>query len=155
MRQSGACVLVATLLTSVLFASPSSADAEKVWSLEEAYWKYVKANDLVPYIALWHSDFLGWPSVNSEPVRKGQITDWITAHARKGEKLESYDLERLTIQLTDDVATTTYRVRLTWAGPSGPEQPVTLRIIHTWLRNSTGSWQIISGMSCPAGAEGD
>ncbi len=154
MRRVGSCFLVGTLLTSVLFAAASAADAEKVWSLEEAYWKYVKSNDLAPYIALWHGDFLGWPSVNSEPVRKDQITGWMTAHTSKGEKLESYDLERLTIQVTDNVVTTTYRVRLTWAGPNGPGQPVTLRIIHTWLRSSTGSWQIISGMSCPANAEG-
>ena len=154
MRQIAACILVGTLLSSVLLAAPPSADAEKVWSLEEAYWKHVKANDLVPYIALWHRDFLGWLSVNSGPVRKDQITGWITAHTSKGEKLESYELERLTIQATDNVVTTTYRARYSWTGPGGPGQPVTVRIIHTWLRNPGGNWQIISGMSCPANAEG-
>lgn len=154
MRRLFGCVLFLVLLNSVLFAAPPSADGEKVWSLEEAYWKYVKANDLQQYLGLWHSDFLGWPSVNPEPVRKDHITNWMAAHTSKGETLKSYDLERLTTQVTENVVTVTYRIRMTWADKNGTGQPVTLRIIHTWLRNAAGGWQIISGMSAPANAEG-
>jgi len=153
MKRLGGCILVLILLTSVLSAAPSP-DGENVWKLEEAYWAYVKANDLQQYLGLWHSDFLGWPSVNPEPLRKDHITDWIANHTSKGETLKSYDLERLTTQVTGNVVTVTYRVRLTWGGPNGPGQPATLRIIHTWLRSAAGGWQIISGMSCPANAEG-
>ena len=110
------CTIILVLLAPALFAAPSSADAEKVWSLEKTYWEYVQADDLGRYRTLWDSDFLGWQSVSPEPLRKGHITDWITAHTSKGETLKSYDLERLTMQATDKFATVTYRVRLTWVG---------------------------------------
>jgi len=56
--------------------------------------------------------------------------------------------------VTDKFATSTYRVRLTWADKNGAGQPSTIRIIHTWLHNAGGTWQIISGMSAPTNAEG-
>ncbi len=148
------CIMVGVLLTATLFAAPPSADADKLWSLEKSYWEYVQANDLQKYRSLWHTDFLGWPSVSPEPLRKDHITDWITAHTSKGETLKSYDLERLTTQVTGDVATTTYRVRSTWADKAGAGQPSTVRIMHTWVRRPGGAWQIISGMSGPTNAEG-
>jgi ketosteroid isomerase-like protein len=148
------CTLIVVLLAPTLFAAPPSGEAEKVWSHEKAYWEYVKANDLQKYRTLWHTDFLGWPTVSPEPLRKDHITDWITAHTSMGETLKSYDLEPLTAQVTGNVTTTTYRVRLTWADKTGAGQPSTIRIIHTWLRNAGGTWQIISGMSAPTDAEG-
>ena len=148
------CIMIAVLLTATLFAVPPSSDTDKLWSMEKAYWEYVQANDLQKYRSLWHNDFLGWPSVSPEPLRKDHITDWITEHTSKGETLKSYDLERLTTQTTGDVATTTYRVRIMWADKGGAEQPSTVRIIHTWVRKPGGNWQIISGMSAPTNAQG-
>jgi ketosteroid isomerase-like protein len=148
------CIIIVVLLAPALFAALPSADEEKVWSLEKAYWEYVKGNDLQTYRTLWHADFLGWPNMNPEPVRKDHITDWITTHTSKGQTVKSYDLERLTTQVTDNLATVTYRVRLTWADKNGAGKPATLRIIHTWLRTASGTWQIISGMSAPTNAEG-
>ena len=153
MNRTVRCTIIVALLAPALFAALPSAEEEKVWSLEKAYWEYVKANDVQTYRTLWHTDFLGWPTMNPEPVRKDHITDWITTHTSKGETLKSYDLERLTTQVTDNLATVTYRVRLTWVDKSGAGQPSTLRIIHTWLRNAGGTWQIISGMSAPTDAE--
>jgi ketosteroid isomerase-like protein len=131
-----------------------SADGEKVWWLEETYWRDVKANDLDHYRSLWHPNFLGWPSVSPEPLRKAQITKWITDHNSKGESLKSYELERLILQQTNALVTTTYRVRLVWADKNGAGSPQTTRIIHTWVKGSHGQWQIISGMSAPTNADG-
>lgn len=152
-RIAGSAIVV-VLLASALFAGQRSADEKEVWSLEQGYWQYVQANDLERYRTLWHADFLGWPLSSPEPARKDQITDWITAHTSKGETLKSYNLERLAVQVTDNFATTTYRVRQTWLDKNGAAQPVSARIIHTWLRNAGGTWQIISGMSAPTNAEG-
>ncbi len=146
-------ILMVVLLTARLFAA-APPDAESLWSMEKAYWQYVQANDLQKYLTLWHTDFLGWPSISPEPLRKDHITDWITAHTSKGESLQSYDLERLTMQVTGDVATTTYRVRQKWVDQAGGGRPSTIRVIHTWIRSPSGSWQIISGMSAPTNAEG-
>ena len=148
------CCGMLVLLTVTLAARTPDVDADKLWSLEKAYWQYVQANDLEHYRSLWHPDFLGWPSVSPEPLRHDHITDWIAAHTRKGETLKSYVLERLTIQVTGDIATTSYRVRSTWADKAGVGQPSTVRIIHTWTRKPGGAWQIISGMSAPTNAEG-
>jgi ketosteroid isomerase-like protein len=146
--------VVAVLLAPALLAAPLSADAEKLWSLEKAYWQYVQANDLQKYRTLWRTDFLGWPYVSPEPLRRDHITDWITAQTSKGESLQSYDLKRLTSQVTGDVATTTYRVRLAGGDKAGAGQSSTIRVIHTWVRDANGTWQIISGMSAPTNADG-
>jgi hypothetical protein len=69
----------------------------------------VKANDFQTYRTLWHADFLGWPTMNPEPARKDHITDRITTHTSKGETVKSCDLERLTTQVTDNLAIVTQR----------------------------------------------
>jgi ketosteroid isomerase-like protein len=148
------CIAVVVMLTSTLFAAQTSSEAEKVWALEDAYWKYVQANDLQSYGTLWRSDFLGWPSVSPEPLGKDHITDWITGHTNKGESLKSYDLEKLSIHVTGTIATAAYRLRQTWADKNGVAHTSVIRIIHTWLRDGEGRWQIISGMSAPTNPEG-
>jgi len=145
---------MAFLLSPTLFASDRSADEEKLWSLEQNYWHFVQSNDLQDYLELWHPQFLGWPSASPEPLRKDHIPDWIAAHTSKGESLKSYNVERLVVQVVDNVATTTYRVRMIWADKNGNEQPGTIRVIHTWLRDAHGSWEIVSGMSAPTNAAG-
>lgn len=145
--------VVVFLLCSALSGGQGFPAEREVWSLEENYWKYVQANDLEHYRTLWDDNFLGWPWTSPEPARKAQITNWITAHTSKGETLKSYNLERLVVQVTDNLATAAYRIRMTWVDKSGAEQPGSLRIIHTLHRNAGGSWQIISGMSAPTNAE--
>src|SRR5881227_2078959 len=95
--------LLALICASQLIASPASDEAQ-IWNLEKAYWEYVKANDLEKYRALWHDDFVGWPSVSSDPVRKDQVTDWITANMSRGVKLQSFSIEQLAIQVIHDIA---------------------------------------------------
>ncbi len=56
--------------------------------------------------------------------------------------------------MTGDYATTTYRMRGTWVDKNGAGQPFNVRIIHTWLRQPDGKWQIISGMSAPPNPQG-
>jgi ketosteroid isomerase-like protein len=148
-----ACFVLSLLLVIPLTVAQQSSNEDKVWSSEEAYWQYVKANDLESYRSLWREDFLGWPFSSPEPARKVQITKWITAHTDKGESLDSYHLERLPVQVSGDIATTTYRVQATWLG-KGKTQTDSVRIIHTWHRESDGTWKIISGMSAPTDKQG-
>lgn len=149
-----AIVVVVIALASVLFAAQRSADEKEVWSLEDAYWQYVKANDFEHYRTLWHADFLGWPYSDPEPAGKEQITGWITAHTGKGETLKSYEVERLKARVTGNNVTTTYRAHLVWVDKNGTDRPGGIRIIHTWLRSAGGNWQIISGMGAPTDAQG-
>jgi hypothetical protein len=151
---AGAAFVLAALLTSPLFAGQPAADEKAVWSLEDTYWRYVQTNDLEHYRTLWHNDFLGWPLSNPEPARKANITDWISAHASKGETLKAYKIERLVAQATGNHVTVAYRVHMTWVGRDGVELPSTIRVIHTWLQDTGQKWQIISGMAAPTNAQG-
>ena len=147
--------LLALICASQLIASPASDEAQ-IWNLEKAYWEYVKANDLEKYRALWHDDFVGWPSVSSDPVRKDHITDWITNNTSKGLKLQSHTIEQLAVQVTGDVAIDHYRIKVTWAksDTSDGSETNAVRITHTWIRTGNNTWQIIGGMSAPVNAEG-
>jgi ketosteroid isomerase-like protein len=155
MNRIGRLTIVVIFLGSVtVFAEQHSAYEKDVWSLENSYWQYVKANDFEHYLTLWDANFVGWPLSSPEPAGKGQITEWITAHTNKGETLQAYDVERLKAYFGDRYATVTYRVHMTWTNKKGTDVPGSLRVIHTWLRNADGRWQIISGMAAPVNAEG-
>jgi ketosteroid isomerase-like protein len=138
------------------FATEATRDEAQVWDQEKAYWRYVKANQLERYRALWHEDFVGWPSVTSEPVHKDHITDWITSETSKGLKLQSYEIEQRAIKVTGDVAIDHYRIKTTWAKSNHRDdaKTTTTRICHTWIRMKDGTWQILGGMSAPVNAEG-
>jgi ketosteroid isomerase-like protein len=143
------------VLAAAALAQDSTGDEKEIWTQEKAYWEYVKANDLEKYRALWHENFLGWPYVSSSPVRKDQITDWITANTSKGVKLQSYAIEQLAIQVTGDIAINYYRINLSWATSEEVEaRKDALRITHTWTR-AHGRWQILGGMSAPVKANGE
>lgn len=146
--------LLLVVFVAAAFGKGATNDESQVWDLEKAYWEYVKANDLEKYRGLWHENFLGWPFVDSAPVRKDHITDWITMNTSKGIKLQSYSVEQVAIQVTGDIAVTQYRIKMNWANDQAPETRTdTMRITHTWVR-SHGAWQIIGGMSAPVNADG-
>jgi ketosteroid isomerase-like protein len=64
--------------------------------------------------------------------------------------LKSRTLDRLTEQVSGDMATTAYRVHATWINQAGKERSEVQRILHTWRRESDGTWRIFSGMSAHA-----
>jgi hypothetical protein len=145
-------IAILLLLASTGFGQDSAKDETQVWQLEKAYWEYVKANHLERYRALWHQNFLGWPFISSNPVRKDHITDWITANIAKGIKLRSY--AQLGIQGTGDVAVNYYRINARWTNSQDAAiRTDKLRVTHTWIR-MRGTWPIIGGMSSAVNAEG-
>jgi ketosteroid isomerase-like protein len=152
-RFAGAGLLLALLLPLYARAQGANTD-DTVWAQELKYWQFVKTNDLEQYRALWSESFLGWPFSATQPARKAQITDWITNRTTKGDRVKSYDLERLVVQVSGDLATTTYRAHSTWVDAQGKETVGVMRILHTWRREHDGTWRIISGMSAPVDADG-
>src|ERR1043166_1653894 len=142
------------VLATAAFGQDSAKDEAQVWNLEKAYWEYVKANDLEKYRALWHEDFVGWPSFSASPVRKDHITDWITANTSKGVKLQSCSIEELATRVTGDLPITHYRIKLVWVGPRpNDSETEAVRITHTWIR-TRDRFQILGGMSAPVNSEG-
>jgi ketosteroid isomerase-like protein len=128
--------------------SQGSPDEQAIWNLERAYWRYVENNDLTAYRALWHQDFLGWPSVSATPVRKDHITDWITLQTTQGSTFKSVELKPGAIQVTGNVAFACYWITFKWLNKQGNGAPHTLRITHAWLKTGK-DWRIIGGMSMP------
>ena len=147
-------LLHSTLLLSFLFVSVPAAPQQQtpaeqtVWKLEHSYWKYVKALDLKSYLALWHPDFVGWPSVSDRPQHKDHITGWITRETSKGLRLKSYVLRPAASQATGNIVVDHYWITTVWSGKDGDEPPVTDRFTHTWIRVGN-TWQILGGMSSP------
>lgn len=141
-------IAAVTLSSEVVTASRASSDEQTLWNLEHAYWRYVENNDLAAYSDLWHKDFLGWPSVNSAPVHKNRITDWIISQTSKGLTFKSVEFKPAAIQVTGDVASVCYWITFRWLDKDGNGTAHTLRITHAWLRTGN-DWRIIAGMSMP------
>ena len=137
-----------TFAADTITPSQTVADEQQLWNLERAYWRYVENNDLAAYSALWHQNFLGWPSVSAAPVRKDHITDWITSQTSKGLKFEAGEFKPAAIQVTGDVAFACYWINFRWLDKDGNGATHKLRITHAWVR-SGNTWQIIGGMSMP------
>lgn len=148
MKMNRVWVAVFPFLFALCCLAQQSSDEEAVWKLEHSYWENVKALDLASYRELWHPDFVGWPYVSPEPVRKDHITDWIAADTAKGLQLQSFSLKPAASQATENLVVVHYWVTLVWADKEHKGEPRTLRVTHTWIRAGKG-WQIIAGMSAP------
>lgn len=122
-----------------------SPEQRQVWSQEEKYWEFVKAEDRDSYVALWDENFVGWPFTSAEPIRKEQIRrdPFIMLHERK---LQSAQLEPKAVEMFKDVAIVHYRVTAIYEFKEGGTGKQVARITHTW-RRTNGSWLIIGGMS--------
>jgi ketosteroid isomerase-like protein len=141
-------LLAGGLAGSAEAPSRTSKDEQTLWGLEHAYWRYVQDNDLSAYRALWHQNFLGWPSVSAAPVRKQHITDWITSETSKGLAFKVIEFKPAEIRVTGNLAVACYWITYEWVAKGGTGAKHTLRITHTWIK-SGNAWQIIGGMSMP------
>jgi hypothetical protein len=147
MRTSNLLFLL--LLPLTCLAQELTPDEAAVWHLEEAYWQYVKANDLDGYRTLWDERFVGWPSVSPRPLGKANITDWIPPLHEDPARLYDFRLQKEAVRAFGDSVAVHYLVWYIWrdaeTGAIVTEKDP-LRITHTWQRRGD-SWQIITGMS--------
>lgn len=140
-------LLFLVICTSPTFAD-KAADEEAVWKLEEAYWQFVKNNDIDGYRSLWDERFVGWPGFSESPVLKKNIADWIAPlHANPALEYD-YELTKGAVRSFGEVVVAHYLVRdYSRSLATGKETNVDLfRVTHTWQRRGD-SWQIITGMS--------
>jgi hypothetical protein len=147
-RRITCALLFPLMLVAALVFGEQSKEEQEAWKLESDYWKYVQAADLEKYKSLWHPNFVGWPSVSAIPVRKDQITDWITEHINNNEQLQWYHIDQAASQKTENVVVTHYWITFFWVNKEGKGEPSTARITHTWIKTDSG-WQILGGMSAP------
>ncbi len=138
-----------TFCFSVFVLSDERADEQAVWSLEEAYWTYVKRDDTNAYLELWDERFIGWPSFGRTPLGKDSIGTWISPLHEDPSEIFDYTLILEAVRSFGDVVITQYLVRSFYSSADTGEilrERGVSRITHTW-RRSGNSWQIITGMS--------
>jgi len=123
-------------------------DEQRLWELEDAYWRYVQENNLPAFLNLLHNNFLGWPSVYPAPVHKDHMTDWITSKTSQGLAFKRVSLKRLGVARTGDVAVTCSSITYAWQDKNGNGTAIPLRMTHVWLKDDN-DWQMIGGMSMP------
>lgn len=127
-------------------ATPAADVIAAVWSLEEAYWRYVKAGDVENYVTLWHDDFIGWPCGQLHPKRKSSIGDWVREVRDKKISVE-YALTREGDASFGDVVVVHYSFTRVDTYPDGRVEGRGNRskITHTW-KQVGDKWLIIGGM---------
>jgi ketosteroid isomerase-like protein len=131
--------------------SPVQAEAEKaslseVWSLEDNYWRFVKAGDVESYRTLWHESFIGWPCHEDHPVGKSAIGNWVQEIRDKKVSFAS-ELTREGAQEFGSVVIVHYRLTMVSTYPDGHVEGLgqESKITHTWMKVGN-TWQIIGGM---------
>ncbi len=142
-------ILVMSLFVSASGIAEEASDEKAVWNLEEAYWKYVKNNDIKSYLTLWDERFIGWPGFSKTPMEKADVSNWIPPLHKNPAEPYDYELTPKAIRSFGDVVVVHYLVRDFYRSPGTGEivRPLDeYRITHTWQRRGK-TWQIITGMS--------
>lgn len=139
---------VLALLTAPAAAQHLSAAEREVWDYEEAYCRYLNANDLNGFMSLWHPNFMGWPSSQAAAVGKSKIREIIVAYG----KLDC-QLAHPTVKVFGNTAIAYYELTLSFKGKEDKPETQVLKVTHTWLRTDS-LWEIIGGMSAPLTSPG-
>lgn len=133
-------------ISSAMAASGEDQSVSAVWSLEDDYWRFVKAGDVEKYLTLWHEDFVGWPCHTDHPVGKSRVGGWVQ-EIRDRKVAFTADLTREAAQAFGDIVVVHYRSTMVSTYPDGRTEGrgQESKFTHTWLKVG-GSWQIIGGM---------
>ena len=118
-----------------------------VWEMEERYWTSLKNGDLDGYMALWHSDFIGWPRDYNRPVNRDSIGTFIKSIMdRSVPGSLSYELKPYAVNVFGNIAIVFYSHHSTYENLEGERVELRERITHTWMKYG-GEWTIIGGIS--------
>jgi len=144
-----ALLLLLLMIVPLRAFAGATEDEGAVWQLEENYWKYVKAQDLDAYLALWDERFVGWPSFSALPLGKEGITDWIPPLHQDPARVFDFELKREAVRSFGDIVVAHYLYKPIYRNAETGEVLEGSRwnrITHTWQRRGD-SWQIVTGMS--------
>lgn len=124
----------------------TSASVAAVWALEDAYWQYVQAGDVVSYRTLWHDRFVGWPCVTPHTATKDSIGNWVRRIRDEHIHL-TFALRREGAADLGSTVIVYYSTPMLREYPDGrfEGRDTTWKFTHTWQRQGN-RWQIIGGM---------
>jgi ketosteroid isomerase-like protein len=148
MKSIALCCALAFLTSASTAAEHLSVAEREVWEYEEAYCRYLNANDLNGFMSLWHPNFNGWPSTEAAPVGKSKVRDIIASYG----KMEC-QMAHPTVKVFGNTAIAYYELTLSFKGKDDKPETRVLKVTHTWLRTDA-LWEIIGGMSAPLPSPG-
>jgi quercetin dioxygenase-like cupin family protein/ketosteroid isomerase-like protein len=125
-------------------ATPTNAEAELLWRLEERYITAHVEADHQTILSLWDEEFLGWPSRLGEPSGKAGGAEYLAEFFPTPMPLAPR-IERLGIRFTENVAMLFFRLHWGGAVESGSSTTATTRLTHTWVKRGS-EWRILGGM---------
>ncbi len=149
--------LRSALLSSLLLATLPAAAAEEdfspvqkdVWALEEAYTRYVEAENLEAYVDLWHPDFVAWPKGLEKPTGRETLEKFIRDFF-DGYEPSFYRVEPMAVEVHGKVAIVHYVSTWEARDAEGAKVGSTDRITHVWVKKR-GKWKLIGGTSAAHG----
>ncbi len=118
---------------------------EEIWSLEEDYISYFGDANHKAILALYHSQFLGWPDPELHPAGKERAKKYLEEKYSEPNQVVS-QISREGIRILGNIAITHYLLLLSWIDDEGIEQTRESRLTHTWIKEDS-QWKIFGGMS--------
>jgi len=137
------CLGVFSILMA--FCQEWSETEKEIWNNEKTYIESRMKGNIESMAAMWHENFVGWPSWAEQPVKKEFGINAIKERFSQA-KLVSFELKPAAIEVFGDVAINHYFLIGIWQDSEGNEVKATTRIMHTWMKQD-GKWKIIGGMS--------
>ncbi|MHA2032899.1 MAG: nuclear transport factor 2 family protein [Candidatus Kariarchaeaceae archaeon] len=127
-----------------------SPEQLEVWRLEELRVEYIKARDVENFRAMYHQDFIGWPSRVTSPVEHSDLGYRIIEAIEKGRELPQIRLRREAVQIFDNIAIVHYASSRSYLSESDDDTigDKWMKVTHTWMRVGV-TWKIIGGMAAP------
>jgi ketosteroid isomerase-like protein len=118
---------------------------EKIWILEENYFSNLYKANYKGVLALVDDEFLGWPSVLTQPIGKDESAHFMKKLVPKPVECK-LRIERAGIRVWGDVALTHYTIHVNYTDTTGVMKTQSSRITHTWKKEAD-SWKLVGGMS--------
>lgn len=133
---------------SPVVSGQSQAELEdEAWHMEELYWEYVQNIDTMAYKALWHGDFIGYPSFGDGVSDKRRIASWIPSLHKDPVLKYSYVLTKKASNAIEDVVIVFYDTDYFWTDKDGQVvRHETYKFTHTW-KKVADRWVILGGMA--------
>ena len=138
-------VLTAQQQVGYTLVPPSGPDDERdVKEREKQYWEHLKAKDFEGFMAFFHDDWVAWPSIVDEPLKKDDLRKRLVDSDRTKESYSS-DLKPQAVQLFGNIAVVHYLMNETWKNNDGRKVSRVVKYTHTWVKEE-GTWKVIGGM---------
>lgn len=141
-------IILITSISISLFGQDMSPEQLEVWNLEELRVKYIKSRDVDNFRAMYHENFIGWPSQATSPVGHSDLGYRIIEAIEEGRDLPRVRIRREAVRIFENIAIVHYASSRSFGSDSDddPSNGKWIKVTHTWMRVGD-TWKIIGGMA--------